>query len=115
MTNSAERASDLGVDLATLTAEHEAINVRLQREWTQANPQSGATVVEFCVRATGNAKRKLLRRWPAETEIRRGALVYRVATSFEHLTARSVEQALNAIECGGTLEPWHLIAKPLSE
>lgn len=115
MTNSADRAFELGVEIARLTAEHDTINARLQHEWKQANPQSDATVVEFVVRATGHAKQKLLRRWPAETEVRRGALIYRVATAFEHLTTHSIEQALNAIECGGTLEPWRLVAKPLDE
>jgi len=115
MTIDADRASKLSVSLSSLTAEHEVINKRLKEEWVRTYPQSDATVVEFVLRATGNAKRKLLRRWPTETEIRRGALVYRVATSFEHLTAHSVEQALNAIECGGVLEPWRLVAKPLSE
>jgi hypothetical protein len=115
MTELAERAARLGVDLARVTAEHDAINKRLQQEWTRVNPQSEATVVEFVVRATGNAKRKLLRRWPTELETRPGAIVYRAATSFEFLTAHSVEQALNAIECGGKLEPWRLVADPLRE
>jgi hypothetical protein len=86
----AERARSLGVDLARLIAEHEATNARLRQDWVRAYPASHATVVEFVIRASGEARRKLLRRWPVETENRRGSLVYRVATSFDHLTAHSV-------------------------
>lgn len=72
-----------GYDVAAIANDHRPLNDSLVEEWREVAPGSDATLLEFDFRATGNAKRKLLRRLHGHVITRRGSLRVQSATSLK--------------------------------
>ena len=102
-------------DVKAIANDHLPLNDSLVKEWHQIAPGSDATVIEFNFRATGNAKRKLLRRLSGHVLKRRGGLVLRSATSLKWLADYALAYDIVARECGGTLLEWGFVPSPLRE
>lgn len=102
-------------DLDAIANDHRPLNESLLKAWQQVAPGSDATVVEFDFRATGNVKRKLLRRLQGHVTKQRGGLKLRSATSLKWLADYALAYDIVARECGGTLVGWRFLPSPLPE
>ena len=88
---------------------------RLVEDWRRIAPGSDATVMEFDFQATGNAKRKLLRRLVGHVVTRRGGLTLRSAEQLKWLPDFALAYDIVARECGGELLGWRYLASPIPE
>jgi hypothetical protein len=102
-------------DLAAIASAHRPLNDAFVKEWRHLAPGSDATVIEFDFRATGNAKRKLLRRLNGHVLKRRGGFKVRSATSLSLLDDYALAYDIIARECGGALLRWGLVPSPISD
>jgi len=109
------QARGLGIDLDGLLTRHEGINAGVIAKYREIMPRAEGGIAEFHFAATGNAKRRLLRRNLVGTQKRRGKVSCREAISFNWLTYCSVLYALTAKETGTKLVSWQIVVSPNSK
>lgn len=102
-------------DLQAIENQHRPLNERIVKEWREIAPGSDATVIEFDFWATGNAKRKLLRRIDWLVTQRRGGFKIWSATSLHWLPDYALAYEVLARECGGALIGWRFVSSPIPE
>ncbi len=102
-------------DLASIAADQLPVIERILAEWRRIAPGSDATVMEFDFQATGNAKKKLLRRLSGHVVTRRGGLTLRSATQLKWLPDYALAYGIVARECGGELLGLRFLASPIPE
>ncbi|MCI3135518.1 hypothetical protein [Phenylobacterium aquaticum] len=102
-------------DLAAIASLHRPLNEALARDWRDIAPGADAAVVEFEFRATGNAKRKMLRRLDGHVLKHSGGLRLRSSMSLEWLDDYVLAYEIVARECGGKLVGWRYVKSPLPD
>lgn len=102
-------------DVASIVADQLPLIERLVQDWRKVAPGSDATVMEFDFQATGNAKKKLLRRLSGHVVTRRGGLTLRSAQQLKWLPDFALAYDIVARECGGSLLGWRYLASPIPE
>lgn len=102
-------------DLGAIAKRHAPFNEALVASWQAVAPGSDAAVIEFDFRASGGAKRKLLRRLNGHVIQRRGGFKLRSATSLKWLPDYAIAYEIAAHECGGVLIGWTWMRSPLSD
>lgn len=102
-------------DVASIAADQSPVIESLIEEWRKVAPSSDATVMEFDFKATGNAKKKLLRRLSGHVVKRRGGLILRSAKELRRLPDFALAYDIVARECGGSLLGWRYLASPIPE
>ena len=100
-------------DLEAIGKHQRPMNEALIADWRKIAPGSDAAVIEFDFRATGNAKRKLLRRLDGHISRSRGGLTHRSSMSLKWLGDYALAYDIVAQECGGTLIAWRTVRSPL--
>ena len=100
-------------DLAAITNDHRPLNDAVVKGWRQLAPGSDATLIEFDFRATGNAKRKLLRRLQGHVLKRRGGIRVRSAMPLKWLDDYALAYDIVARECGRALLGWGFVPSPM--
>jgi hypothetical protein len=104
-------------DVGAIRKRQRRLTEVLVREWREVAPGADAAVIEFEFQATGNAKRKLLRRLEGDGPISkwRGGFSCRSAMPFQWLEDYAIAYDIVATDCGGALVKWRVVASPLRD
>ena len=106
-------ASRLAVPFQPLLDEQNQRNEKMIAQYQSLVFKASGGIAEFRFRASGNAKRKLLRRQLGVIERAPGSVTSRDAMSFNFLSYYSMLYDLTARECGAELVGWHILVSPL--
>lgn len=110
----AEKAKRAGANLESLRKVHDARNAEIMSQWAKVAPGADAAVLEVTIRASGQPRRRLLRRlqygWRRGE---RGWIQYRASHPFEWLTYHTVEAAVLALASDTELVTWRLVGEPI--